>query len=246
MIELNEIPNDVEQESDYVGGGGFILDTDIYDLTVDMMYYGESAGGAAFLDCKFLVNGDPNKTYKERVYFSTGKAKGQVTYYEKNGKKFNLPGYTTLFNIIAVTCNQPLNAVLPTAEKKMVEIYDFDAKAEVATEVLVVTAAIGKSFKAAIKRILEMKQVKNDDGDYVDSQSETREKNELSSIFFTDMMTVVEKTAKAEAPIHHDKWLKKWKDEVVDKTKGKVNSTAGQSNPGPAAGTQTAQASMFD
>ena len=110
---LNKDDN-IERSADSVGFSA--LESDVYQATIKQAYGTESDGGAKAIALELDING---RTYKESIYFTSGKEKGQKPYYEtKNGKKVFLPGYQTIDDLCAVTTEQYL-ASQETEEKNL-------------------------------------------------------------------------------------------------------------------------------
>ena len=80
-----------ETETDYIPSSG-PLDSGIYESIITMAYQGVSKNGAAFIALTLESNG---RTHSEKVYVTSGDAKGNKATYtdKKSGKEKPLPGY---------------------------------------------------------------------------------------------------------------------------------------------------------
>jgi hypothetical protein len=179
---------DTTKEKDSVGGGSFLLDSGIYGAKIDMAYQGESKGGAASVTVHLITT--EGKEVRETIYISSGKAKGCKTYYEKDGEKKPLPGFTLADNMAQLTTGQGILAL--TTSKKLIKKYDPVQKKEVPTEVEVFDELLGKEVYVAVVKELQDKNVKDATGNYVPS-GETREVNAIDKFFrAADKMTYAE------------------------------------------------------
>lgn len=222
----------LEQAKDTLGGGFGAIDSDVYNGTIKAAYAGESSGGARSLTfvVGIEVNGQP-RDYREVVYVTSGKAKGQKPYYEKDGKKSPLPGFTTANDICLMSTGKALE--LQPFEEKVIKLYDYDAKAEVPTKVQMAVDLIGRPITLAILRERHVKQVKVGN-DYVDADDgSTVDKNTIDKAFHTDTgLSVSEHARGLDKGEFIDLWRDKNKGQVKDRTEGKAGKTGA---PGQAA-----------
>jgi len=210
----NTTEEKIEQEVDTLGGGG-LLDTGVYDFTIKSAFAGESAGGAKNLTLE-LVTQD-GKTLRKTVYTSSAKAKGQKSYYEKDGKKFALPGFSQMRAVSLLTIGKELSELV--AENKVIKLYDYESKKELPTEVPMIVELLGEQISMGVIKQIVDKNEKNSEGKYVPN-GETREENEIDKIFRTkDSLTVAEVTAQSETAEFRTKWEEKWNGQVRDRSK---------------------------
>lgn len=219
----------LEQATDNLGGS-FTKESGIYPGTVKMAYAGASKGGARFIQFIIDMNG---KEYKETLYFTN---KLGANCYEKNGKKFPLPGFVHIDDICKVATGQPFSA--QDTEEKLVKVYDHTAKAEVPTLVPVLVDLIGKPVVLAILKITENKSTSDGNGGYV-ATAETRDVNTIDKVFNEDGFTTIEVTDKAPAPVFQGAWSTRNSGKTRDKTTpvaagGKPGAPG---RPAPAVGT---------
>ena len=213
-------------------GGFSAKDTDIYTGKIKLAYATESSGGARGVTL-IVAGGDfGDQEYRETIYVTSGKAKGQTNTYEKDGKKYLLPGYITMDHICLATVGTPLNEI--GHEEKTVKVYDAEAGKEVPKSVPVLTPLLGQDITLAIVKNLENKSVKQ--GDKYVPTNDTRETNNIDKVFNTETkMTVSEARAGSETAEFHDKWLERNKGKTRDKTE-KVAGQGGNAGGPPRSG----------
>ena len=229
-------------ETDRLGGG--LLESNVYDCTIKTAYITQAKSEALALNIE--VETADGGFFKEALYFVSGKAKGNKTYFEKNGKEFALPGYSSFASLLKLsgfdtTPEQQLESGLKT---KIVNIYDFDLSKKVPTEVPMVMDLIGAKVKLAILNQTVDKNIKDASGKYVPG-GETREQNVLDKVFNRAGFTTTELTAKLEAPEFMEAWLKKNKGKSQMKAKGAAAGGASKAGA-PAAPTAPAPAGVDD
>lgn len=231
---------DVKLDTDRVGGSR-ILSTDVYGLTIKLAYLTTAASGAYGFN---LVAETPEKQeVKETMWVTSGTAKGGTnTYKDKDGNDQYLPGFVTANSIALLTLGKELADL--DLEDKVVNLYDFQQKKELPTSVKMFTDLIGTQIKAAVEEQTVDKQVKNDQGQYVNT-GETRKQNEIVKIFRErDSMTVTEIEAQATEAAFVHVWTEKNQGQIRDKSSGA--SKAGGAKPAAAAaGGGTGVKSLF-
>lgn len=243
-IEALKMDADVETTNEDVlpSGGGFILDSNLYPMIVDNAYLDKSSGGAMNMNLHLKIKGGDKRVFRFTVYMTSGNAKGGKPYYVKDGKKYPLPGYTMVDHITKICAGLPVSQISP--EKKLVKLYDFDAKSEVPREVPVVTEIVGKEILVGIQKRRENKRVQQGD-DWVDGP-EAREFNEIAKVFHPDGFTVTEKVAEADEAA----FVKKWKEaNPTDYVNDRFKPVAGATPAGiaaPASEAAAAPDNLFD
>jgi len=241
-MNLFKTDTSIEEEKDTLGGGGFVWDTGTYDVVIDSVYMDQSRGGAYNLN--FVFKTADGRTLNQTLYVSSGTAKGTRNYYEKDGKKKYLPGFTAANEIAIVATGKEFYQL--ESEDKIVEIYDYELKKKVPTTKPVFMELIGKTFKVGVQKIKEYKNVKNDAGDYVPS-SDIKEYNEVSKSFTTEGLTAVELKAGTTEPDFFNKWIKRNpSDFVKDKTKGVTPIASGAGTSGMPSAASGTTPSLFD
>ncbi len=211
----------VEESKDVVGGGGFVLPSDVYPATIKLAMLVQAKSGAIALEVHLET--DDKKRIREQLYFVSKEGK---TTFERDGKLHHLPAYTTLDDMIRVatecagTLADIIDAGDDATEKVTVKLYDFDAKKEVPTEVDAITELHGKRVAVALLERKENKQKLNEStGNYEDS-GDTREVNVIAKILDVGTgLTANEMAAGKTEPDFKNAWLDKWKDKVDDRSK---------------------------
>jgi len=217
------------QENDSLGGSR-ILESDVYDFTIDVAYIGESSGGAMSLNLQLVTS--KKQEMKTTIYVSSGKAKGcKPTYTDKKtGDEVALPGFLQGNAICLLALGKELHQL--ETETKTISLYNYDAKKEVPTEVAMITELLKQQITIGVLKQNVDKNKKNPafdptkprnkdtNPDYIPS-GETRDENEIDKCFrTTDGLTTAEIRAKATVAAFKDKWLKKNKGETIMKAKG--------------------------
>lgn len=221
MFENLKTDASIAEEKDVLGGGRPLYDTDVYPAKVTMAY-GKKSDGGAMAVALTLDLGD-GREFSKDVYM-TNKA-GQ-NFYERDGEKHYLPGFNLINSLCLLTTGQEISALTP--ETKTVKVYNKEAKAEVPTPVPVLADLLGKEIMVGIERVLDDKTVKNESTGKYDPTGETMEVNEIAKFFcaregFVGMTQTEIKAARggnAPAVLFKDQWLEKNKGKVRNKAKG--------------------------
>lgn len=201
-----------EVEKDVLGGSR-ILDSGIYPTRIEHAYQVKSSGGALGIALS-LVTPEGQKINKT-IYIST---KAGKTFYVKDGKEYNLPGYSLMSSLATLLTDKSL--VTLETEDKVVKVFDFNTKAEVPTTVPMLTELVGKEVYTGVLRQIVDKNVKTDEGTYVPT-GETREENEIAKFFDAQTkQTASEMKAGNSEAEFFDKWKDKFSGEVLNKAKG--------------------------
>jgi len=131
------------------------------------------------------------------------------------------------------------------AEDKLVKLYDFDAKAEVARSVPVITALIGQEILVGLRLHKENKRIESN-GQWVDT-AESKEFNEIDKVFYPDGFTVAEKAAEATEAVFVEKWsAANPPDLVINKFKPVAGKTTSGASKAAASTTAAAPDNLFD
>lgn len=240
-IAALQLEADVEvQNEDVLGGGSFILDTGLYPMVIDNAFFDKSQGGAMNVNLHLKRKNGGNQVYRHTIYITSGDAKGNKPYYVgKDKKKHPLPGYSQVDQISKITAELPISQVSP--EKKLVKLYDFEAKAEVPREVPVITEMVGQEILIGMHKCRENKRA-NQNGAWVDT-NEARDFNEINKVFFPDGYTVTEKAAEADEAAFVKKWAEA---NAADYVKDSFKPVAGAPATGGAAPASTVAAAPDD
>lgn len=248
LLKNLKTDSSIAGEKDVLGGSG-VFDSGLYGLTVTMAYLQESSGGALALNLS-LKDDASGRELKSQQYVTGGRDKGQKNYYEKNGEKHYLPGFLIANSLALLTTGKELSDL--DTEEKVVNIYNFEAKAEVPTKVPVVMDLINTKIFAGIIRQTVNKKVKQDDGSYLET-NDTRDENEIDKFFCARdnflHMTTAEIKAKAEKAEFYTAWGEKNTGKTRDRTKkvegGKAGAPAKAGGSGTAGGTSKPTSSLF-
>ena len=227
--------SDIKEEKDTLGSGRTLLESGVYTAVLKLAYLTKATTGSVALNLVADING---AEYKETLYI-TNKA-GENFYISKDAAKEKrfLAGFLHADAIALLTSGKSI-LELPT-EKKIVKIYNFQAKADMPTEVEVLTDLVGKEVQLGILKTLEFKTVKQGEGDdvkYVET-SETQQTNSIEKVFHAAHgKTVAECRAQAASATFIDEWKTAWTAKLRDKTAGKTPNGGNTGSAGsPASG----------
>ncbi len=211
-----ETSTDIEEEKDTIGGGGYLLESGVYPMTVELAYVHKSKGGAMALNLH--LKADTGQVVRTQFWMTGGNAKGNKNYYEKDGKRSYLPGFNQANALALLTVGKEISAL--GTENKTVKLYNYTVRKETLQPVDVVTELLGQAVTIGIVKQVVDKNVKNAEGDYVPS-GETREENEVSKIFRTsDNLTVAEIKAEVTEGAFYEAWKENNTGKTVIKAKG--------------------------
>lgn len=211
-------------EKDSVGGGG-VLEGNIYDMRLEVAYTKKSATGA--LGFFTIWANNEGRKITDRQYITSGDGKGNKPYYEKNGQKIPLPGFSHVDFMVKLLINKNLTAL--DEQQATIKLYDGAQGKEVPTEVTTYPELRGVSAKLGIQQIRQNKQVKQ--GSVYVKTNEEQVINEISKYFDADSgKTGTEIAGNSEADFIN-KWTKKFAGQVVDNYKVIENAASSGSNP---------------
>lgn len=221
------------------------LASDIYNCIIKYAYGHKSKGGA--LGVTVVMATPEGREIKDVQYITSGDAKGNKTYYEKQNsdtkqmEQFSLPG----FNAIDSLCHLLLDkGVLECDnEKRTIKLYDFDAKAEVPKEVDMLIDLVGKPVAVAVLNQTEDKTAKNLQTGNYEPTGKTYTINVVDKYLSPDDRSTAQEKANKVAPTFADAWLAKWKGQLSDKSTG--SKTAGQPGAPAATGEIAQKTSLF-
>lgn len=226
-------------------GGGVLLESGIYTGKLKMAYAGtSSAQGSKSQFVTLLIDID-GRELRETVYVTS--RDGDNFYADKKDpkKKHPLLGFTSIDDLCLVTTGHGLAD--QDIEEKVVNIYDFDKKADVPTNAPVLVDLLGKDVMIAVVKQTVDKQRKDDAGNYVNT-GETRDENTIEKFFHVESRrTVTEIKNGIEEAIFIDAWAEKNKGKTRNKAKGgQGNTGAPGAKAAPGAGVaQKPKSSLF-
>lgn len=225
---------DVQEDKDFVGGGFTVPESGLYDATIKYAYLSQAQSGAGAVNFEFDMNGI---THRETMYVTN--RNGQNFYVDKkDGSKKYLPAYLNADAIALFAAGKPLSEL--KEQPKVINLYNFDQKKEVPTEVPMLTELLGKKVKLGLVKEKSFKQTKDASGNYVNTD-EVRESVTINKVFSAkDGRTVNEVRAGNETAEFITKWVEKWEGKVNDKT---TKSTG--TKPVTPAGTAPKKSGLF-
>lgn len=221
------------------------LASDIYNMIIKYAYVHKSKGGA--MGVTVVLATPEGREIKETQYITSGDAKGNKTYYEKQNAEtkqmdqFALPG----FNAIDSLCRLVLDkGVLECDnEKRTIKLYDYDAKAEVPKEVDMLIDLVGKPVCTAVLHQVEDKTAKSAQTGNYEPTGKTYAINVIDKYLDpVDRKTSQEKANKVESTFA-ESWLAKWKGQISDQST--VSKTAGQPGAPAATGEIAKKTTLF-
>ena len=213
--------DDIKLKETSLGGGSYLWDSNVYTTTVDMAYFDQSQGGAHSLNLTLL--NDKGKKLKQTIWFTNRKE--EVHYVNQKGEKDYLPGYNLANNLSLIITGEDVNEAFDKSEKKMVNVYDFNARKDMPTEKSVATTLLGKQIKVAILKQTVNKRVNDGTGKYVES-AETKDENDIKEFYFADSdLTVVEKSKDATEALMMPKWAERNAGKTLNRVKDVASGT---------------------
>lgn len=249
---VNTSNEQIETDSDRLGGG-FVWDGGAYPVTILAAYAGKARSGARSMS--FEVQGEDGRKFKFTEWVTSGDAKGNKPYYEKDGKKSYLPGFNNV-NAISMFCaKKELNAL--TFETKVLKLRDYDLKKDVPTDVAMATELVGKKFILGLEKHEVNKTAKIGDK-YLPVHKpgqptvpETKFENQIGKIFFADNNATIAELREAKqkgtgvAADFYPKWVEANTGKVVNKVKTD-NLVAPPGSAGPAGAPDSATGQQVD
>ena len=213
MLNNLTMDSQIEGEKDQLATGG-ILETAIHRGNIKLAYLEKSSGGALSFNIHVDVGG--GHIYREALWITSGDAKGNKNYYEtQDGTRKYLPGFMIANSIVQHALGTTIDKLEP--EEKTIKLYDYDAKKELPTTRPVIVELTNKPIALGILKIRKNKQVKNDNGNYVDS-AEEQFINEINKVFDAETLATTTEKAADDKPEFHTRWAEKYND-LVDRYK---------------------------
>lgn len=221
MLDL-DLPSDVNKVSAESIGGGRIWSSGVYTAVIKLAYFDQAKSGA--ISFNIVLEDKDGRELKEAIYVRSGDAKDNKTYYEKDGKKYPLPGYITADSMCVAATGKRLPEVSESAEKKTINIYSFDQKKEVPTERPVIMDLLNKKVLVAVHEIVEDKRTQNSAGVY-EPTGETRSKNECKFFGNAESGKSADEILDNSDATIFAKWAEKNTDRVINKSSKKDGAT---------------------
>lgn len=237
LNKLNTGGNDVEAAKDSLGGGGFLRESNIYTGTIVVAYITQSEKGAMAVNLDVKLEDGSN--YRETIYVSN---RNGETFFTKEGKKYPLPGFTTIDNICLITTEKGLAD--QDTEDKTLMLRDFESGKDVPREVPVLVELTDKPVALGIIKIRENKTKKNESTDKYEPINEERLLNNINAVFHPEAKVTVNEALEGRDPDFWDAWIGRNEGRLVDRykeVKGGASRTAGRASSSDA----PARKSMF-
>lgn len=222
---VNKADN-AEKETDRLGGFQ-LLESGVHSMEVEIAYLNVAASGARGLVLHFK---NDTGSLRSTQWFASGDKKGNKTFFEIDGKQFNLPGFTITNDIfLAAGIAEGLDGA--QLEEKIIKLYSKDASGEVPTKVQMVMNLIGKKVGLGVLKQTVDKTALGGDNEYHPT-GETRDENEINKVFTLEGLTIPE----VEANITEPAFIIDWKDKYDGVTQMKAK---GAGKDAPASGAPT-------
>lgn len=242
MLDNLKTDDKIKQDGDSLGG--YLLDTDAYGMMVDMAYIDKSAGGAMSLNV--VLKGKDGKSVRQTWWMTSGDKKGNKNYYEKDGNKNYLPGFSAANNFAKVVLGKDISDV--ETEAKVLSLYSAEHKKEVPTEKQVIVEMLNKDVIVGVEKQIVDKTAKTDQLDannrpIYKPTGETRQVNEITKSFrASDKLSAAEIRAELTDSVFLGKWITKFQGVTADhesKESKKLSGGAGATSGAPSASGET-------
>jgi hypothetical protein len=214
---------EVEEATDSLAGGKRSLDSGLYDFVIKLAYINKSKpketngkpDGEATSVNLVLVNAKKEEV-RITEWVTSGKLKGCKPYYEKDSKKFPLPGYSKINDFCLRATGKTL--AQQKIEEKVIKLWDYDAKAETNQKKQVLTDCLLQKISVGLIEVLEDK--------YSDPSTKITV-NVADKWFDVDSkLTTAEILAGKTEPKFSEIWKAKW-DGVQKDTTTKTDAVSG-------------------
>ena len=228
----NLTDENLEKTGDVLGGGGPV-ESGIYTGTVKLAYAGKSNSSNAQSIVVHIDTG--NREIRESLWVTN--RNGENFYADKKdpNKKRPLPGYTTADDLCLVTTGHPLSE--QDLEEKVVNLFDFEARAERPQNVPVLVDVIGKEVTVAVLKQTVDKNVQDSSGKYVPS-GETRDENVIDKVFHAESQRTVTEIREG---LEEGKFLEAWKAKNEGQTRNRAKGADGKTGAPGGAGAPPAR-----
>lgn len=233
---LNFNTGGAKQETESVGGGRTLFDSNIYKGKIKQAYLDAYDSGARFAAITLDIDG---KDYEERLLLSNGK--GESFWTDREGNPVKYSGLVR-FEELAFAAGFPnLQALNPAPGT--IRAWDKDAKAFVLRQHQTVLDSLkGKEVLVAILKINQNKQKKGDRGYFKINEAE--EVNQIEKFANLDKQTQLEAAKNVNPPQFMQAWYDKWQGKVRDTYKPQKDA-ANQGIPTAAGGSSAAADNLF-
>lgn len=221
----------IEQSGDRLGGFS-LFETDVYEGTIKLLFFGNADSGAQYAEIHGTFDG---RDMRERIFISN--RAGENTYKDKqSGEPRFLPGFEMVNDLCLVTTGYGLVDLAPQIEEKVVNLYDYNAKKDLPQTVQCMTPVMGQPVFAAITKQTVDKQAKDGNGVYKNT-GETRDENVFSKFFHAESHKTVPELRDGKEATFMEKWRNQYQGKTVNRAKGVTSGAPGR----PAASAGDAQ-----
>lgn len=203
--------------------GGFArLPTDIYIGKIKQAYFtssdtSESQSVVLGVGFTETIDGEEvERDYMERLLITN---KDGDAFYEKNGHKLPLQGFTIADDICQIITEASLTD--QETETKKVKIRDFTSGEDIPTPVEVLIDLIGEEIALAVQHKRQNKREKNSKGDYV-QVPEPVELNSIVKVLSPDDFSTLLELDEGKDPAFADKWIERYQGKMQDTFKANV------------------------
>lgn len=211
----------LEQAGDSLGGFS-LLESGLVDAKIKLAYIEIADSGAKAV--AFHFEHGNNNQYRETIYFTN--KQGQP-FYERDGKKHPLPGFTTVNDIALLATGKDLES--QTFEKQTHKLWSSKSQKEEPREVTVITSLLSQSVTLGIVKRIENKTKKNEQTNKYDPINEKRELNAIDKVFHTDSGKTVSEFKDGTA---NATFKAAWDGKNTGKTQDRYKEQSGQASAG--------------
>lgn len=248
---VNNSANVIPEADQVRGAKREALPSDIYNLMIKYAYGSKAKSGALGITVVLETADGTNRQIRMTEYVTSGDSKGNKTFYEVDTKdasgnitgkeQRSLPGFLLIDSLCQIVAGKGLLQCVN--EKRTINLYNFDVKKEVPTEVDMLIELIGKPVCAAVLNQIQDKTAKS---------AQTGEYEPTGKVFSTNVVdkfldpmtrkTATELKNNLEADFA-PKWQAKWQGQIDDQSKG--SKDAGMKGAPQAAGADAPKTSLF-
>jgi hypothetical protein len=217
----------IEKKIDSVGGGSFLLDSNLYPFRVDVAYIDKSSFGSTNLEIRYVGTGENKKAYRETIALTDNDGNSEVK--DKNGVLRPFFGMTKANALLNILTGKDIHEL--ESEEKIVELFDFDAGGMAKVPRQVIPELKGLPIKLGVTMNRNNKKMKDDvTGKWVDNpDGSIKEVNKTHTAFrFEDDLTASE----IEHGATEAKFLPKWLETFEGTVQGKVRTVVGGATAG--------------
>lgn len=225
MLDALKKSADIQgEERDTVGG--YLLETDVYDFTINMAYIDKSKYGATSVNLLFKTADGRN--YKETVYVTN--RQGENFYDKGQGKKY-LPGFLLVEAITMLSIGKSISDV--STEEKTVNVYDGALKKETPQKRQVIMELIGQPITLGVElQEVDVTKLDQATNKYLPT-GDVKKVNAITKAFRTaDKMTAPEITAEATEAAFYTKWIETFRGKIAEKATKKAANGGTSGLPG--------------